>query len=502
MIIMPQGGNTMETRSIYKDISERTQGDIYIGVVGPVRTGKSTFIKKFMETLVVPNIDNSFKKERTIDELPQSSAGRTIMTAEPKFIPNEAIEVKLKDNAAFKVRMIDCVGYIVPSALGYIENDSPRMVMTPWFDKEIPFNMAAEIGTKKVINEHSTIGLVITTDGSIGEIPRVEYEIAEERVIKELKEINKPFIILLNCVNPETAQAKTLAHELQIKYNVPVLPINCLDLNDNTIKDIMESVLFEFPVKEISVNLPSWIDVLEEDFWLKKSVYGTIFEKVKNIEKIREIKDVTEKITENENIESVKIKNVDLGSGSAEITLETVEGLFYKVLGETTGLKIENEGELISVMKELSSAKKEYDKYSYALKEAMDVGYGIVTPTIEELKLEQPEMVKQGGKFGVRLKASAPSLHLIRADIETEVSPIVGSEKQSEELVKYLLTEFEESPEKIWESNIFGKSLHELVNEGLHNKLNRMPTDAREKMQETLQRIINEGSGGLICIIL
>lgn len=492
----------MGNRSIYKDISERTQGDIYIGVVGPVRTGKSTFIKKFMEALVVPNIENSFQKERTIDELPQSSAGRTIMTAEPKFIPNEAIEVRLKDNAVFKVRMIDCVGYIVPSALGYIENDTPRMVMTPWYDKEIPFNMAAEIGTKKVINEHSTIGLVVTTDGSIGEIPRAEYEIAEERVIKELKEINKPFIILLNCVDPQTAQSRALATELQNKYDTPVLAINCLEINEGTIKEIMESVLFEFPVKEVSVNMPGWIDALDDEFWLKKSIYNTILDKAKNLEKIREIKRIADNIEENENIDAVKIIGVDLGNGSADIELKISEGLFYKVLGETTGLNISNEAELISVMKELSEAKGKYDKYANAIREATDVGYGIVTPAINELTLEQPEMVKQGGRFGIRLKASAPSLHIIRADIETEVSPIVGSERQSEELVKYLLNEFEESPEKIWESNIFGKSLHELVNEGLHNKLNKMPVDAREKMQETLQRIINEGSGGLICIIL
>jgi stage IV sporulation protein A len=492
----------VENAGIYQNIAKRTDGDIYIGVVGPVRTGKSTFIKKFMDTLVIPNIKNDFKKERAIDELPQSAAGRTIMTTEPKFIPNEAVEIQLEDNATFKVRMIDCVGYIVPSALGYIENDMPRMVMTPWYDREIPFNMAAEIGTRKVINEHSTIGLVITTDASIGEIPREEYEEAEERVINELKEINKPFIVLLNCMYPNSEPAKELRDNLERKYCVPVMAINCIDLVEEDIRKIIERVLFEFPIKEIGIDLPTWIAGLDPSHWLRSSIYGTIQQAAKNINKIRDIREIITAINTNEHIVESSIVFVDLGCGTASIKIGVEGGLFYKILGEATGYEIVDEGDLISLMISLTAVKKKYDKIAGALAEVEATGYGIVMPTIDELKLEEPEIVKQGGKFGVRLRASAPSIHLLKADIQTEISPIVGSEKQSEELVMYLLNEFEENPKKIWESNIFGKSLHELVNEGLHNKLNRMPEDARMKLQETLQRIINEGCGGLICIIL
>jgi stage IV sporulation protein A len=499
---MPQGGNKMDKANIYHDIAKRTQGDIYIGVVGPVRTGKSTFIKKFMETLVLPNIENDFKKERAIDELPQSAAGRTIMTTEPKFIPNEAVEINIADNASFKVRLIDCVGYIVPSALGYIEDEMPRMVITPWYAEEIPFNLAAEIGTQKVINEHSTIGLVITTDGSIGEIPRSEYEEAEKRVISELKSINKPFIVLLNTVNPSLLETRKLAAQLEESYGVPVMPVNCINLDENTIKEIIEKVLFEFPIREVGINMPSWIDALDFSHWLKASVFDSIGEAAKNLQKICQIKSTLAVFNANEYVSSSSIKTIDLGSGTVLLELTFAEDLFYKIIGETTGIIISDEGELITTLRDLATAKKEYDKVSEAINDAVTKGYGIVTPSIDELTLEEPEIVKHGGRFGVKLKASAPSIHMIRADIETEVSPIVGSEKQSEELVKYLLMEFEESPKKIWESNIFGKSLHELVNEGLHNKLNRMPDDARDKIQETLQKIINEGSGGLICIIL
>lgn len=492
----------MENRSLYTDIAERTQGDIYIGVVGPVRTGKSTFIKKFMETLVLPNIQNPHKKERTLDELPQSAAGRTIMTTEPKFIPDEAVEVVLDDNAAFKVRMIDCVGYIVPSALGYIEDEMPRMVNTPWFDEEIPFNMAAEIGTQKVISEHSTIGLVITTDGSIGEIPRAEYELAEERVINELKDINKPFVVLLNSTDPNAVSTVLMAQELEKKYKVPVMPVDCLSLDEVKIKSIIEKVLFEFPIRLLDVFLPPWIDALDDEFWLKKSLYSIVTETATDISKIREIRSAAAKIQDGENIKDCRIGAVDLGKGRVRIDIDVADDMFFKIIAETTGITVFDEGELITVMKDLSKVKKEYEKISDALSDVAIKGYGIVTPGIDELRLEEPEIVRQGGRYGVRLKASAPSIHMIRAEIETEVSPIVGSEKQSEELVKYLLDEFEEDPKKIWESNIFGKSLHELVNEGLHNKLYKMPDDARDKMQETLQRIINEGSGGLICIIL
>lgn len=492
----------MDSRTIYQDIAQRTDGDIYIGVVGPVRTGKSTFIKKFMENLVIPNIDNAYKKERATDELPQSAAGRTIMTTEPKFIPNEAVEIKLADNAAFRVRMIDCVGYIVPSALGYIENDNPRMVMTPWYDKEIPFNMAAEIGTRKVITEHSTIGLVVTTDGSIGEIPRDEYAEAEERVINELKEINKPFVILLNCTQPSSPSALELRTDMEKKYNVPVIPVNCVELGEDEIKSIIETVLFEFPVKEIGVDLPDWIAALDTDHWLHSSLYSSIYEAAKDISKIREVRNTIRGIAQNENVTNVVVTGVDLGSGTASIAITVSPGLFYQVLGETTGFNIDGEGDLIELMMSLSKMKKEYDKIKGALEEANATGYGIVMPTIEELKLEEPEMLKQGGRFGVRLEASSESIHMIKCRVVTEINPLVGSEKQSEELVNYLIKEFDENPDKIWDSNIFGKSLHELVTDELHNKLYHMPADARLKIQETLERIINDGCSGLICILL
>lgn len=492
----------MDRRTIYQDIAQRTDGDIYIGVVGPVRTGKSTFIKRFMETLVIPNIGNEYKKERAVDELPQSGSGRTIMTTEPKFIPNEAVEIKLADNAAFRVRMIDCVGYIVPSALGYIENDNPRMVMTPWYDKEIPFNMAAEIGTRKVITEHSTIGLVVTTDGSIGEIPRDEYAEAEERVISELKEINKPFVILLNCTDPSAETVAEIRAEMESKYDVPVIPVNCLELGEDEIKSIIETVLFEFPVKEIGIDLPDWIAALDPEHWLHASLYSTISESAKDISKIREIRNAIKGISENEYVTNAAITGVELGSGTATMAVSVSPDLFYKVLGETTGFEISGERDLIELMMSLAKMKKEYDKVKGALDEVNATGYGIVMPTVDELKLEEPEIVKQGGRFGVRLEASSESIHMIKCHVVAEINPLVGTEKQSEELVNYLLKEFDENPEKIWDSNIFGKSLHELVTDELHNKLYRMPVDAREKLQETLERIINEGCGGLICILL
>jgi stage IV sporulation protein A len=491
----------MEERNIYQDISQRTHGDIYIGVVGPVRTGKSTFIKRFMDTLVIPNIDG-MQRERAVDELPQSAAGRTIMTTEPKFIPEEAIEVTLEGNASFRVRMIDCVGYIVPSALGYIEDEQPRMVKTPWFEEEIPFNMAAEIGTKKVITDHSTIGLVITTDGSISDIPREEYEEAEERVVNELKEINKPFVLLLNSMYPLSAEARELAVQMTQKYGVPVIPVNCLELDETEIKRILAGVLFEFPVKEIRMEMPRWLTTLEKNHWLRNAVYSSIQDAAKGVRKIREVQGVTDSLARCDYITKTEAVSVNLGLGHARLSIALQENLFYKVLGEKTGIEINDEGDLLDRMLELAAVKKDFDKIHEAYDDVMETGYGIVMPSIEELSLEEPEIIKQGGKFGIRLKAAAPSIHMMRTRITTEVTPIVGSEQQSEELVMYLLKEFEENPGKIWESNIFGKSLHELVNEGLHNKLYRMPADARDKVKETIERIINEGCNGLICIIL
>ena len=488
--------------NIYNDISARTQGDIYIGVVGPVRTGKSTFIKKFMESLVIPNISGEFQKERARDELPQSAAGRTIMTTEPKFIPENAIELSMEDNIHFRVRLIDCVGYIVPSAVGYIEDEQPRMVHTPWFDEEVPFNMAAEIGTQKVIKEHSTIGLVITTDGSISQIPREEYAEAEERVINELKEINKPFVVALNCVEPESEEALSLAKSLSEKYNVPVLPINCLELDTAQISDLLEKALYEFPAKRIELNFPSWIKSLDENDEFKSNMFAFIGESAKSITNIRSVKSFAQSLSEYKEIEATAISDSDLSVGKISISVRINSRYYYTVLSSKCGCEIKNEKDLMSVVSELSKIKTKFDKFNSALGEVERTGYGIVMPDIDELTLEEPEIVKQGGRYGVKLKAQAPSIHMIRCNTRTEVAPIVGSESQSQELVMYLLREFQENPAKIWETDLFGKSLHELVNEGLRGKLERMPDEARDKFRETIERVINEGCSGLICIIL
>ncbi len=492
----------MEGSRIYQDIARRTAGDIYIGVVGPVRTGKSTFIKRFMEALVLPHMENDYRRDRATDELPQSAAGRTIMTTEPKFIPEDAVRIQLDGNAQLNVRMIDCVGYIVPSSLGYVENDQPRMVLTPWFEEEIPFNMAAEIGTQKVIQEHSTIGLVITTDGSISDIPREEYEEAEERVIRELQEIEKPFAVLLNCREPRSRAAQELARSLEEKYGVPVMTVSCLDLSEEDIRAILGQVLREFPVKEVRVDLPRWVLSLEKDHWLKRQVLDAICDACRGVRRISHVDQRLGQLSQCEAVSEARSTGMDLGQGSVDVAIRLMPQLFYQVLEETTGLEIGGEEGLMPCLAELARMKKEYDKVRGALEEVAATGYGIVMPSLEELTLEEPEIVRQGGRYGVRLKASAPSIHMMRADITTEVNPIVGSEKQSEELVMCLLRDFEDDPKKIWESNIFGKSLHELVNEGLHNKLYRMPGDARIRLQETIERIINEGCSGLICIIL
>jgi len=492
----------MAEYNIYSDIAERSGGDVYIGVVGPVRTGKSTFIKKFMDLLVIPNIPNSYQAERTKDELPQSAAGRTIMTTEPKFIPNEAVDISLGDNAHLKVRMIDCVGYIVDSALGYIEDETPRMVSTPWSDEPIPFYDAAEIGTKKVICEHSNIGLVITTDGSITEIERDDYIPAERRVINELKEINKPFIVLLNTKNPGSDEVHELKCRMEDEYKVTVVPVNCAELQTEDIHRIIEAVLFEFPLKEINIRVPSWFSALDNEHWLKKSINESLVKEIECICKVKDAKSLSDAIKHFEYVTASCIDGMDLGIGEVVLNAEISPEIFYKILSEETGFNISDEMSLVKLLRELSATKSEYDKIAEALKSVKETGYGVVSPGTDELTLDEPKIVKQGGRFGVKLKASAPSIHMMRANIETEVCPIVGTEKQSEELVHYLLSEFESDPSKIWESNIFGKSLYELVNEGLHNKLSRMPDESRTKLRETLQRIINEGSGGLICIIL
>ena len=489
-------------QSLYRDIAMRTGGDIYIGVVGPVRTGKSTFIKKFMESMVIPFINSEYKKERAKDELPQSSAGKTIMTTEPKFIPEEAADLEIDNNIKLKVRLIDCVGYIVPSSLGYIENGAPRMVRTPWFNREIPFNMAAEIGKKKVINEHSTLGLVVTSDGTTSDINREEYKEAETRVINELKKIKKPFVVILNCKNPNSSTSLKIAEEIHAEHNVDVISLNCLDLSEKDINKILDRVLKRFPIKQVNINMPKWVTLLKSDHWLKMDVYEHIKSAFNKKIYIENIENLTKEIETSNNIISAKYENVDLGKGIATINISFDDDLFYQILSETTGLKIDGEAGLIQCMVELAKIKKKYEKVASALEEVEATGYGIVMPSMEELSLEEPKIVKQGGKYGVKLKAQAPSIHMMKASITTEVNPIVGSEKQSEELAKYLLNDFEENPQKIWESNIFGKSLHELVNEGLHNKLYRMPSDARIKLQETIEKIINEGCNGLICIII
>ena len=492
----------MDNTRIYEDIRKRTQGDIYIGVVGPVRTGKSTFIKKFMETIVLPNMDSDSVKDRAVDELPQSAAGRTIMTTEPKFIPEQAARVELNGNVNFKVRMVDCVGYIVPSSLGYIEGETPRMVKTPWFEEEIPFNMAAEIGTQKVISEHSTIGLVVTTDGSISDIPRYEYEEAEERVINELKEINKPFIVLLNCMYPDSPAATDLGLSLSEKYSVPVLPVNCIDITEEKIREILRQVLMVFPVREVDVCVPSWMKSLGSDHKIKKSLIETIKTQGEKLRCIRNINDMCMNLANEDYIVASSIKDISLGDGKATIRADVTNSVFYEIVTEISGVEVRSEAQLISTLTEMSQISQKYKRIRSALDEVEATGYGIVMPDIDELTLEEPEIMKQGGKYGVRLKASAPSIHMMKATINTEVAPIVGSESQSEDLVMYLLNEFQENPGKIWQSNIFGKSLDDLVNEGLKNKLYHMPTEARMKLQQTLERIINEGCSGLLCIII
>ena len=492
----------MADHSIYRDIAERTGGDIYMGVVGPVRSGKSTFIKRFMESLVLPNMGEGYSRERARDEMPQSAAGKTVMTTEPKFIPDEAVTVTLDGAATMRVKMIDCVGYVVPEALGTVGNGQPRMVRTPWSEEPMPFVEAAEMGTHKVITEHATIGMLVTTDGSIGDISRESYVEAEERVVRELKELGKPFAMILNSAKPSSEGAVALAYELEAKYGVPVALVSCMDLDAEDIRHILELVLHEFPVSEVRVRLPEWTTALEPTHPIHAALMTQLRRSADRVSRIGDIRDAFADFTDCEYVEAAEVEEVDLGRGVARISLKMTDGLYYQVLSELTGFEIDGEESLIRLLRELAATKAAYDKVSEAIRACEEGGYGIVMPDVADMRLDEPEIVRQSGGYGVRLRASAPSIHMIRANIEAEVSPMVGTEQQSEDLVKYMLREFDEDPARIWESNMFGKTLYELVGESIHTKLDHMPDASRQKLSETLERIINEGSGGLICILL
>jgi len=488
--------------NLYRDIAERTDGDVYIGVVGPVRTGKSTMISRLMEEMVIADMPNGPRRDRLTDELPQSGNGRTIMTTQPKFVPGEAVTISLGDQIPVRVRMVDSVGYLVEGALGTDEEGASRMVHTPWFDYDIPFEQAAEIGTRKVIADHATIGLVVTTDGSVCDIPRDAYLEAEERVVRELQQLGKPFVVVLNSRHPGDEETLALQEKLSQRYGVPVLGMNVKEMDMDDIQHVFEEVLYQFPLREIFIDAPSWLNALDENHWLVKHVLEGLRSGADHAVCMRDHQQFAQTFSQSEYTDGLRTEGIELGAGRLRYSLPLKDGLFNRVLGEECGTVIEGNAHLLRLMKELVSAKAEYDHVAEALRSVRETGYGLVTPTMSELRLQEPEIVQQGSRFGVRLKANAPSLHLIRVDIETEVSPVVGTEKQSEELVRYLLEEFENDPQRIWNTNFFGKSLHELVREGLSNKLMRMPVDAQEKVQETLSKIINEGNGGMICILL
>lgn len=491
----------MEMQDIYRSIAERTGGDIYIGVVGPVRTGKSTFIKRFMDLMVLPNIENEYQKERTRDELPQSASGKTIMTTEPKFVPEDAVAINIGNDVTCKIRMVDCVGYLVKGALGLYEGEVPRMVSTPWSEQQMPFEMAAEMGTRKVINDHSTIGVLVTTDGSITEIPRSDYIGAENRVISEMKALNKPFIMVLNSINPNSPETQELKETLEFEHGIPVVAVNCKEMTVESINNIIGTVLHEFPISEIRFRVPGWIQALDKEHWLRQELLNTIADSVVGITKISEIKNALTEI-QSPSLKNIDVQEIDAGTGVAIIHIEAEDGLFYQIIGEETGIKLDSDRKLVEVLKTLVKVNREYERFEEALSEVKESGYGIVTPQFDELTLEEPEIIKHGSRFGVKLKASAPSIHMIRCDVETEIAPLVGTERQSEELVNYLISEYDDQPDRIWESDIFGKSLNDLVTEGLNNKVFKMPEDSQKKLRETLERMINDGNGGLICIIV
>ncbi|MCD8216239.1 MAG: stage IV sporulation protein A [Clostridiales bacterium] len=492
----------MEKYEIYKDIENRCGGNIYIGVVGPVRTGKSTFIKAFMEKLVLPNIADENERKRTKDELPQSGNGKIIMTTEPKFIPGEAVKIKLNETAELAVRMIDCVGYMAEGATGHMDGDSPRMVTTPWSEEKIPFEEAAEMGTKKVINDHSSIGIVVTTDGTVTDLPREAYLKAEKRVASELNAVNKPFVIVLNTSAPNSEKTAALQKQMEEEYGVSVVPVDCMNMNIGEIEEILRRVLYEFPVEEISFNLPGWVEALPNDNSLKAGLTDTVLSVFKDVNRLKDIEPSAKGISENENVKKCRIEKISLSEGTALIDIALLENLFYDVLTETTGTPIASDSQLISTIKQLSEDKREFDKIKNALREAEVKGYGTVVPGIEETSLEEPSLIKQGGSYGVKMKASAISFHIIKAPVLTEVSPIVGSEEQSRELLSYLKSRLQNDKDKIWDYNIFGKTLADLVSDGFNNKLNNMPEDAQQKLCRTVEKIINRGNGRLICILL
>lgn len=504
----------MTDTSIYRDIAERTKGDVYIGVVGPVRCGKSTFIKKFMEAVVIPNIEGDFDRERARDELPQSAGGRTVMTTEPKFIPDEGVNISVGDGTSLRVKLVDCVGYMIPEALGSEENGNARMVHTPWHDEPVPFEEAAEYGTRKVISEHATIGMLVTTDGTIGDFSRDNYTGVEERVAAELTELGKPFAVILNSAHPDSDEAVRLAMKLEEKYRAPVALVNCMDLNAEDIAHIMEMLLEEFPAKEADIIFPAWTSVLPDDHRLRTAMREAAVNASREMKRLRDVKDsfITtltaglEKAValcgEYPDEAAVQITRTDAGQGSVTMEVKLPDGLYYDVISEITGIPMKNETELLEALGSLSEAKRELDKYRDAIRDVNEKGYGIVMPDADSLTLEEPEIIRQAGSYGVRLRASAGSIHMIKTNIETEINPIVGTEQQSEEMINYLMKQFEDDPRSIWESNMFGRSLYEMVGDGLHAKLDHLPEEARQKFGETLSKIINEGSQGLICIIL
>ncbi len=492
----------MENSNIYEDIATRTNGDIYIGVAGPVRTGKSTFIKRFMELLVLPNIENEYLRERARDELPQSGSGRTVMTAEPKFVPEEAAEITIEEGTGLSVRLVDSVGYMVDGALGDTEDGAERMVTTPWFDHEITMREAAYLGTRKVIQEHSTIGIVVTTDGTVTDLPRQSYEAVEGQVIEELKKLGKPFTVILNTVDPGSKQAAATAAEIGERWGASCVPVNCVTMDETDVKGILSAVLRDFPLDEISIFLPSWVDALEMDDPIKSELFSAIRSHAEAAEKIRDVNTFISAMKDADAAEEVCAQRIDLSSGKAEIRIEVPRVLFFDTISRQSGLDIKDDGDLVSMLTELAAVKRKYDRIEDALNEVEATGYGVVMPGADELELQEPEIIRRGGRYSVRLKARAPSIHMIKTMIETEVSPAMGGESSGSDIINFLLQEFEGDTGKIWQSNIFGKSLHDIAGEGLQTKIKRMPPNVREKMQDTLQRIINEGAGALICIIL